>query len=226
MTNAPKKIVLTGASKGIGLALARKLVDMGHAVIGCSRSGLSEEQAGFPVFAVDVTDYAQVRTWADKLIGDDFVPDLLITNAGLINEPAPLWTVNPDEVKAILATNVLGTSNVFTAFLPTMIAHRKGILVALSSGWGRHADADFAPYCASKFAVEGLTLSLAKELPEGLAAVTLSPGVVQTEMLFRCWGEKARNYELPEAMVARAAPYLAGLTIEQNGQQLTVPAPC
>ena len=76
--------------------------------------------------------------------------------------------------------NVKGPMNVLRAFLPAMIERGHGVIINISSGWGRYADALAGPYCASKFAVEGLTSSLAKELPEGLAAMTVSPGGINS----------------------------------------------
>lgn len=225
MASSSKRIVLTGASKGIGFALAHQFVKDGHSVQGCSRSGSAEQVAGFTLSRVDVTQREQVRDWSDKLISSGYIPDILITNAGLINEPAPLWEISASEIEAILATNVLGTSHVLQALLPSMIAKGSGMVVTLSSGWGRVTDPGFSPYCASKFAVEGLTLSLAQELPTGMGALTLSPGIVRTDMLFRCWGDRALDYELPDAWAKRAAPFILGLTDAQNGLQLTVPAP-
>lgn len=225
MNASKKNIVLTGASKGIGLAIAKQFVAMGHSVEGCSRSGLDFGTAGFPVSRVDVSDYLQVEEWASGLIDKGHIPDILISNAGLINAPAPLWSIPPEEIKAVVDTNVLGVFYTFKAFLPAMIKRTRGTIVALSSGWGRSTDPEFAPYCASKFAVEGLTSSLAKEVPPEMGVVTLSPGIVQTEMLFRCWGDRALEYELPEDLAARAAPFLLGITPASNGKQLTVPAP-
>ena len=61
--------------------------------------------------------------------------------------------------------NVKGVANVIRAFVPAMVAKKRGVIVNLSSGWGRSTAAEVAPYCATKYAIEGLTLSLAQELP-------------------------------------------------------------
>jgi len=110
------------------------------------------------------------------------------------------------------------------AFLPAMIQRGRGLVVAISSGWGRTTDANVAPYCASKWAVEGLTLSLAKELPDNLGAITLDPGVVNTRMLQRCWPLRANEYPTADAWVTRAGPFILSLSALDNGKQLTVPA--
>ena len=92
-----------------------------------------------------------------------------------------------------------------------------------SSGWGRSADAEVAPYCASKWAIEGLTLALAQELPSGLAAVAFNPGIINTDMLQSCFGGSASSYPSPAEWAKSAVPFLLNLGPGDNGQQLTAP---
>src|SRR4029079_14412946 len=98
-----------------------------------------------------------------------------------------------------------------------------GVIVNISSGWGRSTAAEVAPYCASKWAVEGLTRALAQELPRGMAAVPLNPGIIDTDMLRTCFGGSAGNYPSPERWAEQAVPFLLGLGAKDNGQALTVP---
>ena len=107
--------------------------------------------------------------------------------------------------------------------VPMMIERGKGIIVNLSSGWGRSTSPKVAPYCASKWAIEGLTQALAQELPRGLAAMALNPGVINTRMLQTCWAEHADSYEDAESWATTAAPFLLSLKASQNGQALTAP---
>ena len=172
MQVAQKTIVLTGASRGLGRALARELVRLGHLVEACSRSGRDSSELGFALQEVDVSDAAQVTRWARALIDRGRVPDILICNAAAIHEPAPIWRVSGSDFHNVIATNVLGTGYTLQAFLPSMVGRGTGLIIVVSSGWGRSAAADMAPYCASKWALEGLALSLAHELPLGMAAVT------------------------------------------------------
>jgi len=95
--------------------------------------------------------------------------------------------------------------------------------VNFSSGWGRSVDAEVAPYCASKWAIEGMTLALAQELPSGMAAVALNPGIINTEMLQSCFGASARSYPSPDDWVKMAVPFLLELGPKDNGKQLEVP---
>jgi NAD(P)-dependent dehydrogenase (short-subunit alcohol dehydrogenase family) len=122
----------------------------------------------------------------------------------------------------VLRVNVAGTANVIRALLPAMIAAGSGIVVNMSSGWGRSTAPEVAPYCASKWAIEGLTQALSQELPPGLAAVAVNPGVIDTEMLRSCWGDSAGSCPSPDDWAGRAMPFLLSLTPAHNGQALTV----
>src|SRR5215475_8864283 len=98
-------------------------------------------------------------------------------------------------------------------------------IIVVSSGWGRSTAADMAPFCASKWALEGLTHSLAHELPLGMAAVTLNPGIVKTDTLKKCWLERTEEYESPDIWAGRAVDFILRLSHSDNGRQLNVPAP-
>ena len=223
-----KRIVLTGATRGLGRALADRFAEAGCTVAGCGRStaqvdGLRAAHAPPHRFeTVDVADAAAVEAWAAALPAELAAPDLLINNAALMNAPAPLWKVPADAFGRLMDVNVDGLLNAIRAFAPAMIARGRGVIVNWSSGWGRSAAPEVGPYCASKWAVEGLTRSLAQELPEGLAAVSLNPGVIDTDMLRTCWEGAAAAYPKPEAWSRAAAGFLLSLGPEHNGQALTV----
>ena len=121
---------------------------------------------------VDVADDQQVKTWAERLLTQYEPPDLLINNAGLINQLAP-WQVPTEEFSRLIDVNIKGVANVIRHFVPAMIERKSGIIVNFSSGWGRSTSLQVAPYCASKWAIEGLTQALAQELPDGMAAIPL-----------------------------------------------------
>jgi NAD(P)-dependent dehydrogenase (short-subunit alcohol dehydrogenase family) len=170
---------------------------------------------------VDVRDDAQVREWAARVL-DAGVPDLVVNNAGLINRNACLWEVPADEIDDVIDVNLRGVIHVIRHFLPAMIKRGSGVMVNMSSGWGRSVAAEVAPYCATKWAIEGLTRALAEELPAGLAAVPLNPGVIHTRMLESCFGSHAASYETPAQWAQRAVPMLLDLDRRHNGQALTV----
>ena len=224
-----KQIVLTGVSRGLGLAMAASFIERGHVVHGCARSrgALAELTRRWPAphsfRAVDVAIDDRVRDWAKKLLAEVGPPELLINNAAIINETAPLWEVPVEEFDRVIDINVKGTTNVLRHFLPAMIQRGRGVIVNFSSGWGRSTSPEVAPYCATKYAIEGLTKALAQELPAQMAAVPLNPGVIDTEMLRLCFGSDASSYPDPTEWAERAVPYILGLRPADNGESLSVP---
>jgi NAD(P)-dependent dehydrogenase (short-subunit alcohol dehydrogenase family) len=171
---------------------------------------------------VDVSDAAAVQTWAIEVLKAVGPPDLLINNAAVMNELAPLWAVPADEFDLLIDINVKGVANAIRAFVPAMVARKSGVIVNLSSGWGRSTSPEVAPYCASKFAVEGMTRALAQELPSGMAAIPLNPGVVDTDMLRSAWGDEASAYPSAAEWAKRAAPFILNLGAKDNGKPLSV----
>ncbi|MEG4247407.1 SDR family oxidoreductase [Microcoleus sp. Pol10D4] len=224
-----KLIVITGSSRGLGLAMTEKFIELGHTVVGCARSSEAVEKlqqkysAPHHFTCVDVTNDEQVKAWATEFMAKNEPPDLLINNAGIANHLAPLWNISNEEFSQVIDVNIKGTANVIRHFVPAMIAQKSGIIVNFSSGWGRSTSPEVAPYCASKWAIEGLTRSLAQELPAGLAAVPLNPGIIHTDMLDICFGEDAANYPSVKAWVQKAVPFLLKLKASDNGMPLTVP---
>lgn len=216
--------VISGATKGLGLALSAELAAHGWTVFGCGSSAASVAAAGEAggLRVVDVSDAAAVAAWA----GDLPAPDLVIANAGVVNAPAPIWELDPAVLATALAVNVGGVANLARAFLPAMIARGSGTFVAMSSGWGRRGKEGLSPYCASKFAVEGLVQSVALEVPAPLRVVSLDPGNgVRTAMLDTCLpDERDVAYPSPAAWAARAIDYLLDDVLRApNGSALKVP---
>jgi NAD(P)-dependent dehydrogenase (short-subunit alcohol dehydrogenase family) len=224
----PKLIVMTGVTRGLGLALTEKFVELGHTVLGCGRSRevvetlRSRYRPPHDFAAVDVALESQVEPWAARLLSSHGPPDLLINNAGVINQNAPLWQVPGDEFDRVIDVNVKGVANVIRHFVPAMIAKRSGVIVNFSSGWGRAVAKEVAPYCASKWAIEGLTQALAEDLPRGMAAVPLNPGIIDTDMLRSCFGGSASRYPSPRKWVEKAVPFILSLNSRDSGKPATI----
>ena len=222
------KIVITGVTRGLGRALAEEFIRGGHTVMGCGRGGEAvfdlrmTYAAPHDFSVVDVALDSKVALWAAKILETGSPPDLLINNAGLMNRLSPLWEQDDREFTKVVDVNVRGVANVIRHFVPAMVAAKKGVIVNLSSGWGRSVSPDVAPYCATKFAVEGLTKALAAELPAGMAAVPLNPDVIDTEMLRQAWSDGAAAYPKAEAWARVAGPFILGLGPQHNGQSLSV----
>ena len=223
-----KRIVLTGESRGLGRAMAEGFLERGHVALGCARSkeAIDELRRRHPApNAFDVVDVSRdddVAAWAARVL-DGAVPDLVVNNAGLINRNAPLWEVPADEVDRLIDVNLKGTVHVIRHFVPAMVERGQGVIVNFSSGWGRSTSPDVAPYCATKWAIEGLTRALADELPSGMAAVALNPGIIDTDMLRSCFGEASASYVDPVTWAERAVPFILRIGPKQNGQPLSVP---
>ncbi|KAM7482008.1 hypothetical protein LguiB_006591 [Lonicera macranthoides] len=208
-----RTVLITGVSKGLGKALALEIAKRGHTVIGCSRSQdkLNSLQAELSsssqpessasssdkhlFMPVDVRSNSSVEELARAVMEKKGVPDII----GTINQNNKIWEVPVEEFDTVIDTNIKGIANMLRHFIPLMIEAKQGIIVNMSSGWGRSAAAQVAPYCASKWAVEGLSRSVAKELPSGVGIVALNPGVINTDMLASCFGNSASLYQTPES---------------------------
>jgi NAD(P)-dependent dehydrogenase (short-subunit alcohol dehydrogenase family) len=223
-----KTVVITGVTRGLGRAMTEEFIRLGHGVLGCGRSekNLVELRRRFDkrhqFDRVDVASDEQVDAWAKRLLNSPGAPDLVLNNAGVINRNAPLWKVGPEEFGRVIDVNIKGVANVIRHFVPELIKRGSGVVVNFSSGWGRSTDAEVAPYCATKWAIEGLTRALAKELPANVAAVALNPGIINTDMLQSCFGDSASAYPSAEQWARKAVPFLLELGPRHNGQSLTV----
>lgn len=220
--------VVTGVTRGIGRALAEELCELGNVVHGCGRSeaALTELSGKYgdphSFQRVDVTDAVAVERWAAQVSARGN-PDVVVNNAGKINQLAPLWEVPPEEFAEVLQVNLVGVANVIRAFMPTLRSRGRGVFVQLSSGWGRSTAPGVAPYCATKWGIEGLNEALAQELPTGLAAVAVNPGTVHTEMLEIAFGaEGARQCTPADDWARRNAPRLGALGPQDNGRSITL----
>jgi NAD(P)-dependent dehydrogenase (short-subunit alcohol dehydrogenase family) len=224
-----RKVLITGVSRGLGLAMAEGFIGRGHTLWGCARSNAKIDQLRSrwpPPHQFDVIDVAHdgdVRAWAGRAEKAGFVPDLLVNNAALVNHSARLWEIAAEEFDQVVAVNISGVANVVRHFLPLMVRRGQGVIVNFSSGWGRSTSPEVAPYCATKWAIEGLTRALAEELPKRMAAVPLNPGIIDTDMLRSCFGADAASYCSPVEWANEAVPFLLSLGAKDNGKPLTVP---
>ena len=179
MTLVGKTAVVTGASRGIGRAVAAALAGAGARVAGCARN----PDAGSDLFRCDVARAVDVSRFADDVLGRLGAPDVLVNNAGIVARgrldemPIETW-------EAVMDANLKGTYLVTRAFLSAMRARRGGRIVNVASISGRQGTALLTAYCAAKHGVVGLTRALAAELrDDGIAVNAVCPGSVDTAML-------------------------------------------
>lgn len=224
-----KHVLITGCTRGLGLAMARSFAAKGWTVSGCGTNPIrvdvlaAELGEKHRVVRADVSSEAEVADFARDILAGPGAPDLLLNNAAVINRNAPLWEVPAGEFSRVIDVNLKGIHLVLGAFLPSMIARGSGVVVNFSSGWGRSTSPEVAPYCCTKWGVEGLTQALAQELPDGLAAIALNPGIIDTEMLQSCFGESSADFPDPATWAAKAVPFLEKLGPRDNGKALTAP---
>lgn len=221
-------ILVTGATRGLGYAMTESFIAAGHRVIGCGRDSsaiqqLADKYPNSQFDTVDVGSEQQVSEWAERILTAWGTPDLLINNAATINANAPLWEISESEFASVTEININAVHRVLRHFCPAMIERSSGVIVNFSSGWGRSVAANVAPYCASKWAIEGMTKALAEDLPTGIAAVALNPGIIHTDMLNSCFGAQAASFDSPATWATTAVPYLLSLNETHNGQSLSAP---
>lgn len=183
-------VLITGASRGIGRALAIDLARRGATVIGCARSrqGLEETLAQMQptsprsaVIGCDVGKRQQVDRMVKDVLTEFGRVDILVNNAG-VGMRQPFVETSLDTIEDILRTNYLGTVYCTHAVLPAMIARGSGHIVNISSGAGIIGTLNMAGYSASKFAMNGLSESLYHELrPLGIHLSVVCPGPVRTD---------------------------------------------
>src|SRR3954469_1878437 len=183
-----KVFFITGASRGLGVDLARAALDAGHAVVATGRSTDSVAAAigahdDLLVAQLDVTDPASAQAAVDAAVARFGRIDVLVNNAG--NFIAGTFEEIPAaDFRAQLETNFFGPLNVTRAVLPVMRAQRSGHVVSISSLAGLIGQYFCSAYAASKFALEGWMESLAPEIePFGISTTVVEPGFFRTELL-------------------------------------------
>ena len=221
-----KLVCISGCSKGLGRAMAIEFHKRGWKVAGGARhaealENLKEEIGDLCFFqAFDVSKSEEVENFAQSVEENLGVPNLLVNNAGIINKNAPLTQISPEEFASVLSINLGGIHNMIRSFVPRMEKRGNGIIVNFSSYWGQSTAPEVGPYCATKWGVEGLTRSLAQELPQGLAAVAFNPGIINTDMLRSCFGDGASSHENPANWARYAVDRLEKIGLPDNGQTI------
>ena len=208
-------VVVTGASSGIGAAIARHLAVRGFRVFGTVRApgdGAVVAKDGVTPVRMDVTDAASIARARDEVTRALGASPLvgLVNNAG-IPAAGPLELLPIDEIRQVLEVNVLGAVAVTQAFLPLLKAARgRGRIVNITSLAGRAALPFMGPYAASKFALEAISDSLRRELiPFGVKVIVIEPGNFQS----RIWNK----VEAMDLSRYRGTPYEAVMERVRRG---------
>jgi len=202
-----KTALVTGASSGIGKAIALLFAEEGAdlCLVARSREALSEvanQCRDFGVEALDlvtdITDKAQVEQMARKGIDTLRKIDILVNNAGY-SKHGPFIEIPIEEWDRMWMVNVRGTVLVTQVVIPSMVAAKNGHIVNISSTWGIHACGNASAYCATKFAVTGFSEALSKELwKDGIKVSAICPGAVLTSFSGKPLHELNQEFLEPE----------------------------
>lgn len=187
-----RTVLVTGANRGIGLAIARQLAELGYSVLLGSRdlkagedAAKSLRRAGLEIEAVpiDLTDPAAIDAALNAINKSGRHIDALVNNAGVLHEK-PILELTDAEIADSIAVHLAGPLRLVRALAPKMIRDKYGRIVNLSSGWGSFAEGMGGPglYGVTKAALNALTVRLAKELPSAVKVNAMCPGWVQTRM--------------------------------------------
>lgn len=211
---------VTGASRGLGFAIARAVLEKGDVVVAAARNASRAEQVLGPsdrVFtvSVDVTDRASIQRAADTAVARFGKIDVIVNNAGY-GLMGAVEELDAPELEDVFKTNFFGAREVIRALLPTLRSQRAGWIVNISSVGGFTGTPGAGAYNASKFALEGLSEALAQELtPLGIRVLIVEPGYFRTDFL-------NDSMRIAKAKIADYAD-TAGRTIqtiaERNGKQ-------
>ena len=184
--------VITGAGRGIGAAIARKLAGMGATTVLCGRTkahldsvarDIAESGGRAQAMICDVSDVVSVDAASEAVRSAFGKVDILVNNAGVGGFSRPLHQTEPSEWDSILNTNLRGVFYMIRAFAPMMIAARSGHIINISSIAGKNALPNGAAYAASKWGLNGLSYSVAEELrAHNIRVAVLCPGSTNTEL--------------------------------------------
>jgi|SRR5581483_1846156 len=184
-----KTVLITGGSRGLGLALARRFAEEGCAIVICARDtqelerarlDLAERGADVMALPCDVGDPEQVRNWIDAALNRFGRIDILVNNAGVI-QVGPLESMTLDDFERAMRIMFWGTVYPVMTALPHMLARGEGRIVNITSIGGKVSMPHLLPYNCAKFAVVGFSEGLAAELAgKGVHVTTIAPGLMRT----------------------------------------------
>ncbi|UUV28399.1 SDR family oxidoreductase [Amycolatopsis roodepoortensis] len=182
-----KVALVTGGTRGIGLATARALAEAGATVVLTGRDEAKAKEAAAAAgaasgLALDVTDAKAVSTLIRGVAKEHGKLDIVVANAGIM-EDALLGMIREELVDTTLSTNVAGTLHTVQAAARAMMRKKTGAIVVLASIVGEHGSAGQTVYAASKAAVANIARSAAKELGRsGIRVNAVAPGVIDTDL--------------------------------------------
>ena len=180
-----KICIVTGGTKGIGLATCKKLASLGGKVYACSRNKMDEEYNNIFFYELDVRDIEACKKFSDYVLEKEGKVDVLILDAGITKEKKKK-KLNNEDFDRVINTNIKGTYNVVKVFADAILAQKYGAIVTVGSIVGKYGNIGQVNYAASKAAIVAMTKTWAKEFArkgENIRVNCVSPGYTMTNML-------------------------------------------
>ena len=211
-----KVAIVTGGTRGIGYAIVEKFLENHATVILCGSrpataekavASLKEKNPGWPVEGIspDLADYDAVKAAVDDIAARYGHIDILVNNAGM-SSSEPFSAYTPELFRKVMSLNLDAAFNCSRAVYDTMAAQKSGVILNTSSMVSKYAQPGGVAYPTSKFAINGMTLALARELgPQGIRVNAVAPGITNTDMM------KA----VPESVIA---PLVAQIPLRRIGE--------
>jgi len=198
-----KRVLITGATRGIGEATARLYQLNGYYVIGTGSSDIDKPSYLNEYYACNFRSQSKVDAFHE--IVKNLRIDILINNAG-INIINNFCDINPADFTDVQTVNVYAPFRLSQAVIPNMIQTGWGRIVSVSSVWGKLSKQGRASYSSSKFAIDGLTLSMANEFAsQGILCNSVAPGFIDTEMTWNNLGVAGVEKMLETVPIKRLA---------------------
>tara|TARA_B100001179_G_scaffold62372_1_gene43161 strand:- start:866 stop:1591 length:726 start_codon:yes stop_codon:yes gene_type:complete len=222
-----KIVVLTGASSGIGYSLLNYFVKEGARVYGSSRNEReltteSKQECNFEL--LDLADELNVEKYVKTILQKENRIDILINNAGVAHNLALVEEIDSEMLNSVVRDNLLPTFNMMKYTIPIMKKNNSGTIINISSRAGRRAVPKLSAYTAAKFAVRGLTESVAKEVQDtGIKCISISPAGVNTGMRAMVFGqEDAENQQDTSRINEVISRILSGSLEVSNGSDIVI----
>ena len=194
-------VLVTGASRGIGREIAKKISQKGYKVIANYNKSeeeaqkLKQENDNIDIYKADVSKRVEVHQMVNDVIQKYGKIDVLINNAGIAQEKMFI-DVTVEDWNEIINNNLYSTFCVIQEVLPTMTARKKGCIINISSIWGMVGASCESIYSISKAGIDAMTKSLAKELgPSNIRINSIAPGIIDTDMNKNLSEQDIKNIE-------------------------------
>ena len=180
MSDSTSIALVTGANRGIGLAIAQSLKAAGHRVVITYRSGTPPE--GFDAVQMDVTDSASVDAGFEKIESEIGIPEIIVANAGITKDTL-VMRMSDEDFESVINANLTGAFRVSKRATKGLLKLKRGRLIFIGSVVGGVGAAGQVNYSASKSGLVGMARSFARELgSRGITANVIAPGFVETDM--------------------------------------------